>query len=82
MSAASLRLARMGFLTLVTAGLIFGGRTVVASATRNTTCAFDPPTFVGTCTSQSQCQGTCELYWTEGPVQGDCDFNNCCSCVI
>lgn len=66
----------------VIGGLLFGAQTVLAGSTSSPTCEFNPPSFVGSCTSQQDCQETCEFYWKEGPTEGTCDHNNCCSCVI
>jgi hypothetical protein len=82
MSQGLIRLTRVGLSVFVVAGLLFGGRTLLASSLSERTCDFNPPSFVGSCTSQQDCQQTCEIYWTQGPVEGTCDHNNCCSCVI
>jgi hypothetical protein len=73
---------RCAFAAGVVGALLFGAETAVGALRNSTECQFLPPSFVGACTDQENCQDTCELYWTEGPVEGTCDHNNCCSCVI
>jgi hypothetical protein len=46
------------------------------------TCLYQPPTFLGACTSQSHCQALCNQYYAPGESFGDCDTNGCCTCIL
>jgi hypothetical protein len=55
--------------------LTFGGTTVFAQAEQQI-CQTSPPTFLGACTSERQCDERC---WGAGGIDGEC-VNGCCIC--
>jgi hypothetical protein len=79
---AKVALARVGFSVLVIGGLLFGAQTAWGSSAERSECLWHPPTFLGACTDQQQCQQMCYQYNSEYPwVLGECN-DGCCSCVI
>lgn len=73
-------IARFVFASLVIGGLTFGAQTALGSSGARSECFWHPPTFLGTCSDQPECQSLCEQYNPE-PVGGEC-YDGCCSCVI
>ena len=76
-----IKIARLGFAAVVLTGLLFGAQTVWGSTTSKSVCFWHPPTFLGTCSNQPECQGLCEQYNPEPWVGGECS-EGCCSCLI
>lgn len=62
---------------LVAAALAVGTRTALARSV-TTDCTYDPPAFLGACTSTQECNTAC-LAW--GGVQGVCT-GGCCRCYF
>lgn len=60
------------FALLTAATLSFGAASAFAAASN------DPPTIIGTCTSQQDCQTKCEL---AGGYAGECDIKGRCHCA-
>lgn len=67
----------------VIAALAFGALEARAASEANGRFCppYNPPTYLGACTSQRQCQEDCEFY-NPPPVQGDCVNDGCCVCSI
>ncbi len=80
------RSVRLGwFLLGCLAAVILGFGIAEAKTNRampGETCLYHPPTFLGACTSQSHCQALCNQYYAPGESFGDCDTNDCCTCIL
>lgn len=75
-----IRIVRFGFAVVVFSALFFGAQTVWGSTTVESACLWHPPTFLGTCSNQLECQGLCDQYNPEPWVAGECR-DGCCPCL-
>lgn len=80
MSRASIGIVRFAFFSFVVASLMFGTRTLLANDGAVAVCDFQPPIWLGTCSSQQECQIECEQYNPQ-PTLGECSMG-CCRCLI
>lgn len=75
------KLLRQAALTAYVAGvaLALGFGATQAFEFGTSSCEWDPPTFLGECLGEINCQRTCEFYlgWL-----GECDGEGCCVCAI
>ena len=69
------------FALLLAASLTFGVTAVFAQV--GAPCDYDPPTILGACSSEAECDDDCAQH---GGFQGDCivssDGSTCCLCAI
>lgn len=70
-------------------GLIVGSAVVIAlgfgvkQAAAGPTLACPIPPYIGTCSSQDECQAMCEAAYPPPPdVFGDCTAQGCCGCYF
>jgi hypothetical protein len=71
--------ARLAAITFVVGSLGFGAR--VALASQPSTCPWDPPTLLGECQTQQECQALCDSYNPPGSTYGACGLAHCCVCI-
>jgi hypothetical protein len=75
------RVAAPLFALLLAASLVFGVTSAFATPAKAMSCTNDPPTFLGTCTSDSHCRDKCRFYG--GDPVGDCtSVPGCCICLF
>jgi hypothetical protein len=75
------RLVAPLFALLMVASLAFGVTTTFATPGQALTCPNDPPTWLGTCTSDEHCTNKCRFYG--GDPIGDCTSRpGCCVCLF
>jgi len=68
-------------LAFVLGGLAFGARVAFATGPA-AACPFDPPTLLGTCVNQQDCQNKCDQYNPPaGSTFGACTGGGCCVCL-
>jgi len=71
------KVARLAFSLAIVSGLLFGGYQAL-QGTAVQTCTWDPPTELGSCVNEAECDYKCSLWWPEYlPV---CQ-NGCCTCI-
>ena len=69
----------------IAVALAFGGFQALASPAAMADCPTTPPYF-GSCTSQKDCQGKCDVYYGPGEAFGFCEYyppaqQDCCICI-
>jgi len=69
------RLAKLG-LTLFAVGALTFGASEVLAANASSQCIINPPSELGECSSEEQCDAMCRAV---GGVDGDCQ-TGCCGC--
>lgn len=70
------RLSSLLLVFAVLGALAFGAKQALASSRND--CTYEPPTLLGACAGDVQCQNMCEAVWHD-PVVGDC-IAGCCVC--
>lgn len=71
------RLRYLALTSVVLGALAFGARQALAASGAD--CIYDPPTLLGACTSDQNCQEMCTPVWHPDPVEGHC-ISGCCVC--
>ena len=71
------RLATSALAVLLAGSMTFGVSSALAQV--RAPCDYDPPTVLGYCSSEEECDRMCI---GSGGFDGFCTFDNCCLCAI
>ena len=70
------RISKLFLIGGIVASMGFGAREAVAA--KATAPCYDPPTWLGECASEAECDTRCVI---AGGFEGECKPNGCCACA-